>query len=74
MFTVRIDGKEAAVYQFKDMRKGEFFASDNCVFIKCHESICGWNAINLKTKCSIQIAPETVVDPILIEWGDEEDG
>lgn len=72
MFTVRIDGKEVDVYQFKDIQSGDFFACENGVFIKCYESIHGANAINLKTKCSWSFAPENIVDPISIEWGDEE--
>lgn len=73
MFTVRIDGKEAAVYQFKDIQIGDFFACESGTFIKCYKSIHGANAINLKTKASFSFASESIVDPISIEWGDEED-
>ena len=73
MFTVRIDGKEVDVFQFKDLRNGEFFACNGIVFVKCHASIENWNAVNLKKHLSVHVASETIVDPILIEWENEED-
>ena len=71
MITIKIDGQEDVAYQFKDLQNGDVFACGSNVYVKADIGV-SLNAVGIKVKGMTRILREMIVEPIELEWEDED--
>ena len=72
MITIKVDGEDQVYFEFADMRIGDLFGWRGDVWCRCpvsRDSAGTWcNAVSLRMNCTRFFVPDTIVEPISMDW------